>query len=344
MTPSAAVQISFFYPGDADPDNIPEAAGQYIVRRAGQYIWVVKTYGLLKRHGYDCVLTRTMPASGIVVTHRDFLPDTLRPNPHQLFVCVVADTTLHPFAQVHILQNAADPLLRHPDSLWKPVYLPHWLETGLLPRDTARGEVLVNVGYFGQLNRFAPQLRAASFRAALEAMGMQLRVIDPDKWYDYSDIDVVLAVRSFASVPFYRHPPSKLLNAWAAGVPALLGCESAYRSIGKSPDDYIEVSSVDDVLVALRRLRDDPLWRAQIVHNGARRVLDFASAPIATQWIDVLEQVARPALADWEHAGISAQRQFFARRLLAYRVYKVTDWLYRAWILLRKKLVNLAER
>ena len=41
---------------------------------------------------------------------------------------------------------------------------------------------------------------------------------------------------------WYLKPPSKLFNSWLAGVPAVLGHESAYRAERRSDLDYIEVS------------------------------------------------------------------------------------------------------
>ena len=43
-----------------------------------------------------------------------------------------------------------------------------------------------------------------------------------------------------------------------AGVPALLGCESAYQAERRNEYDYFEVHSADEVLETLLRLRGDP--------------------------------------------------------------------------------------
>jgi hypothetical protein len=58
-----------------------------------------------------------MPADGIVVAHRDFLPNNLRPSRRQLLVCLLADRNRagskgpHPYSQIHVVQNPHDNVL-----------------------------------------------------------------------------------------------------------------------------------------------------------------------------------------------------------------------------------------
>jgi hypothetical protein len=74
--------------------------------------------------------------------------------------------------------------------------------------------------------------------------GLAWRLVPRQHWHDYSDVDVVVAVRSFD----HNDPPSKFHNAWHAGVPAVLR-ESAYQANRKRDLDYLEVSSADDVML-----------------------------------------------------------------------------------------------
>jgi len=79
-------------------------------------------------------------------------------------------------------------------------------------------------------------------------------------------------------------PPSKLINSWAAGCPALVGPEQAFAALRRSPLDYFEVNSPHDVLAALKRLNAEPeLYRAMIA-NGTARTRDFTADAVARRW------------------------------------------------------------
>jgi hypothetical protein len=333
--------IYFYYP-DADiGDSIPESEGRYVPSRPGKYVWTVKTYGILKSHGFDCVLTTLIPPAGVIITHRECLPDHIKPNPSQLFVCVVADTHRHPFAQIHLVQNPGDALLKKPTPLWPAAFMPHWTESGLRPRDPARGTKLTNVAYFGLETRLAPQLRSANFSRLMKHRGFEFRIIEPARWHDYSDIDAVLAVRSFAAVPFYKHPATKLYNTWLAGVPALLGHESAFQTERRSAHDYFEVGSIDQIIETLERLRGDSALRTAIEQNCAQRAPLVSPENIARHWITFCEEIAISALAGWQANSPAQMRHFFRKRAISFFGFQISDFFYRMQIMLRKFSMRL---
>ena len=139
QSPDTSPPIYFYYPPGVDGD-VPESRGVFERDRPGKYIWTVKTFGYLSKLGFPCHLTSQLPDEGIIVTHREFFSNRMIPNRRQLFVCVVADFWRHPFAQLHIVQNARDPLLTRTSPAWPAGFMPHWPETALIPRDPARGE------------------------------------------------------------------------------------------------------------------------------------------------------------------------------------------------------------
>ena len=57
----------------------------------GRYHWVLQTHLFLKKAGFLTRITNEMPDRGIVITHRDLLPDELRPNAETFFVCLLVD-------------------------------------------------------------------------------------------------------------------------------------------------------------------------------------------------------------------------------------------------------------
>jgi hypothetical protein len=330
--------IYFYYPPGADDGNIPASNGVFTSNRAGYYNWSVKTYGYLSKMGFPCRLTHTLPDEGIIVSHRHFLKNTMLPNRRQLFVCAVADFWRHPFAQLHIVQNTSDPLLVDAAPSWPAVFIPLWPESGLIPRDPARGDKFENVAYFGLPPRLAPQLRSEKFAARLREHGFNFRIVPRDRWNDYSDTDAVLAVRNFAPVSWHKFPPSKLYNSWHAGVPALLGSESAYQAERRSEYDYFEVHSPDEVLETLLRLRADPALRAAVQRNCVERAAGVSPERIAERWTTFLTTVAAPAFRDWERRSAASRFGFQVTRTFSYLKFVLVDFVMRGIGFVRKQL------
>lgn len=271
----------------------------------GPYNWTLQTYLHLKDGPIRCGLTHSMPSDGIVIAHRDFFPDDLRPGRRLLLVCIVADREepglngRHPYAQLCLVQNPRDEMLVRPDPLWEAAYMPFWPQPGLIPRGEARGWAFENVAYFGQSKNLADQLRESTWARRLAELGLRWRVVPRWQLNDYREVDAVVAVRSFAGRDFSYKPASKLLNAWHAGVPSVLGQESAYRAERRSEFDYLEVGTFEDAVAALRRLRDDPSLRQAMVENGRRRAFDSRPERMVERWCTLLTDVATSAWRRW---------------------------------------------
>lgn len=91
------------------------------------------------------------------------------------------------------------------------------------------------VGYMGNLHQLSPAYRQDAFRRALEELGVDLLLGgNRDDWRDYSSVDVVLAARDAHPDLLLTKPASKLVNAWLAGCPALLGPEPAFQDLRRS--------------------------------------------------------------------------------------------------------------
>jgi hypothetical protein len=339
-TPQADAQlppIYFYFPPGIGDKDIPFFRGEFTRNRPGKYNWTVKTYSHLSKLGFPCHLTDQLPDEGIIITHREFFKNSMIPNPRQLFVCVVADFWRHPFAQLHIVQNPRDPIMKQA-SMWPAACIPLWPETGLIPRDPARGDLFENISYFGLPPRLAPQLRSPRFAALLREHGFNFRVVPRDRWNDYSDTDAVLAVRSFARVSWHKFPPSKLFNSWVAGVPALLGSESAFQAERRNELDYFEVCSTDEVLATLIRLRGDPQLRAAVARNCAERAVGVDPKRIAETWTTFLTTVAVPAWRDWQSRSAASRLAFRVARVFSYLKFVCVDFVMRGISFVRKRV------
>ena len=127
------------------------------------------------------------------------------------------------------------------------------------------------------------------FSEKLRDIGIDFKInVNPSDFHDYRECDAVLAVRDLTESDYNAKPASKLINAWHAGVPALLGPEPAFQALRRSELDYLEVRSPQAVLRAIIELRENPDRHHQMVLNGLARAQEFTVSRIASQWRDVL--------------------------------------------------------
>ena len=106
----------------------------------------------------------------------------------------------------------------------------------------------------------------------------------------------MLAVRPASADLHLRKPATKLCNAWLAGVPAMLGPESAYRSLRRDELDFIEVSTRAEAEAAVLRLLREPARYASMRQRARERAAECTVERVTGRWLQVL-QVEVPALA-----------------------------------------------
>ena len=318
-----------FYLPDPIPADMPQSPDVYWTgfrgyMRGGVYAWTVQTFQRLRDSGLPCDLTAQLPTEGILVAHRKSIPRDFVPPPGVLFVCLRADATFHPFAHWHVVINQ---LALNP---WYPsVYMPHWPQPGLIPRNPERGDRWENAAFFGDAACIAGEMQSDAWAAVLRELKLNWLFMPPEKWHDFSEVDVVVAIRDFVGKHRYANkPPTKLFNAWHAGVPAVLSRESAYEQQRKGPLDYLEAPTFDDLVATLRRLRDDPALRRSMVANGRERARESDPATITARWREFFQTVAEPAYEKWRSASDLRRRLFRWNGLLK---RKAQDLQERFW-------------
>jgi hypothetical protein len=151
---------------------------------------------------------------------------------------------------------------------------------------------------------------------ALAAIGVTFEIRDA-RWFDYSDVDVVLAPRR-SSDDAAAKPASKLTNAWRGGLP--FANEPAYAALRAGDLDYIAI--VTDVLAALERLRSMPAHYAAMAANGRSRGAAFSVEAVKAQWMRFLVFRVMPEAVAWhaQRHGVEArlaQLRSIARQKLA---------------------------
>ena len=329
----ATYPVTFFCP---DPSELARAEGPPVDETVDHWTvpqpvrvraWVVQTALRLREAGHDVAIQATLPDTGIVV---------LLPEPHfcasfheqytsahrdLLIVTIRADIVgfRSPLADAEIVQNGcfADDV--------RTFHIPHWPQPGLRPRDPSRGARVRTLAFKGDKGNLHPNLFTDRLDAFLDMHDITARLEEtvdrtaPQPWHDYHDVDVLLAVRRpwHRGDLFHDKPASKLINAWHAGVPALLGPEYAFRELRDDPLDYVEVTSDADVIAALTRFIDEPDHYTAMVEHGRQRAQAFTVEQITERWAEVLfERIPRLA----ERPSVRASRR------LALPLRQVWNW------------------
>jgi hypothetical protein len=291
------LRATFYLPGENDLERLrrldPDRCAIEFTR--GNRAWILQAYLRLAAAGHAVDLAGAPPRDGMLVFHANQTESLLRYWRRWgdcLLVAVRADHSESHLADFELVQNR----------VWEDgvrrFFVPFWPQPGLVPRDPARGTRIERVAFKGLRASLHPAITQPALREELARRGIELiidaveyRGVATDgsslRWADYSDVDLVLAIRA----PTGSHtdkPASKLYNAWRAGVPALLGAEPAYRELYTDELDYIEVSSVVEALAAIDRLREEPDLYRRMVERGRERAAEFSPDAVLERWVDVL--------------------------------------------------------
>jgi hypothetical protein len=274
-----------------DPDR------DWIALQRGDRAWILQTYLRLSAAGLPVFLT-DQPRAGLLVYHASAWRQVergLRASDTGPDVLLAVRGDLRPAANadLEVVQNpgVADGSRRF--------YVPHWPQPGLLPRDPGRGARVEVASFKGVRESLHTGLAGAEWERALAAMGIRwqadavaYRAGDDERgrlsWPDYRAVDLVVALRPPSRSGYPHKPPTKLFNAWLAGVPAVLGREQAYRALRRSELDYLEAAGPREALAAVARLAGDPgLYRAMVEH-GSRRAEELGVPRLVERWHDLL--------------------------------------------------------
>jgi hypothetical protein len=327
---STASQVTFYLPerralGGVDPLRL-DPDRDWSVFGTGVYVWVLQTFVRLRMAGAPVRLVEKAPTAGLVVLHADHLRRLLseiESSAELTIVVAQADRGQQPLADFSIVQNAVSADSTH-------LFIPSWLQPGLVGRLADRTTRVENVAYFGNIKELHPDLASPAWVEALHHRNLRwdprtIRFGGNDKlypaarWNDYSTVDVVVALRAPHSWDARPKPAAKLQNAWAAGVPAIVSPENQYRELYRSPLDYLEARSSADVLAAIETLRADPRLYVDMIHNGLQRAREFSSEQLVDRWIDVLWREIPKRASTRTHQWLARRRRYraLARQLIA---------------------------
>lgn len=276
-------------------------------KSASVQAWIFQTWAELGS-SCDCELVTELPACGAVITLSNLLPEGFRAAPGQFVAAVVADFLPHPGAQLQIVQNAA-----HAGRLPGSVFMPHWPQPNLIARNPKREERFERAAFFGDASNLLPELADPAFAFRLHAQtGVRLEIRGADRWHDYSDIDLVLAIRDFSRARHLHKPATKLYNAWLAGIPMIGGDDSAYAAEAQDGSDYLVAHSAEECIRLVKRLRDNPSLRRHIVESGQKKSASRSRDAVRMRWEDFCAADLPRRVWQWEEKIRQQKRLFWA--------------------------------
>lgn len=324
--------IYFYLPRFRWPDYVPSGtpSNEYIESIAPSFFqetslaWTLQTYLRLRSAGLMCELVDYIPEQGIVIGCRGDLPFDVLPRKGVLLCSMNADAGPQPYGQVQIVQNPV--LVRR---LENSFFLPHWPQPGLINRSLVRGGRFENVAFFGHKDQLASELKTREWEDFLQSLGLKWHVIDSqsERKSDYSDIDLIVAIRSFDGRLYNHKPATKLHNAWIAGIPAILGVESAYRAERITQYDYLEATSYDELRRLVRLLSARVDLRQRMMEAAAIRSREVAVENNIVRWHSLITNELVPLYIRWLEKGIVARYHFLVQRYVMVRREGISERL-----------------
>lgn len=337
-------RIVFVYPGwktqwpnaeTLTDDDIELAHSRF---RRGIDIWILQGYVRLKPRlgqvGIEVSISDEFVNGAICIAHRDDLARYRRHLWDCYLVGVRADRPRLEVAAFEVVQNGLEPC---PNAR----FIPSWPQPGILPRLPERSTAVRRVAYLGRCDSAPSWYIDGTLRDSLGKMDIELELRE-DRWNDYSGIDVVIAHRDESPIMLREKPAAKLVNAWRAGVPAVLGPEPAYRELALSPIDYVETRDARETAAAIEMLRNNAWFYNAMVESGRRRASEFGVEQIASRWLQFLTEVVIPEWLEWKRNRGSVLARYgeflakLARQKWGTRVFRAKHLLQRREIWARQ--------
>lgn len=286
------------WPELRDP-NIHEIDPQTLSERSGGILhnWVLRTYYQLRLIGIPVTVSSQLRPDAInVAASRDFGRKHRKLG--SFVVIPQADAHHVQLADFRIMQNG---LMAAPDN----VAIWHWPQPGIIARDPARGTRIERLSFKGRLLNLDEAFHSDEFRTELAARGIEFEIDafagerGQHTWNDYAASDAVLAVRNLTEYDARKKPASKLVNAWLADLPAILGPEPAFQELRRSQYDFLEVRSPRETLEAIEHLQANPDVYTAMIKNGQTRKAEFDESAVTAMWLDALNGPIADAFEAW---------------------------------------------
>ena len=326
--------INIYLPGEVDTSGFPDNLYGLYTETPSYGIessWMF--YLMLRSQGIDARVCNELPEAGILVLNKAFSRNFFW-KPDLFVVSMQWDYKRDDRGQVHLVSNhfkTRSGSLGWLDRISFPghqFFVQPPMHPVLVPRSSSRSDRFENIVFLGDVKNLEPEFCTDLFKRQVAALGMKFIIIDnPSVMNDYSEIDVVLAVRRFGGLIAHK-PAQKLINAWRAGVPAILGHEVGYRELHDSDMDYIEIDSVDEVIQGLEKLKNDVTFRNEMVRNGRGKAKNYTAEASEQRWGNLFRDRIIPSYHGWMARPFLSRCWFLAVRYMRYLSRRTLSFIW----------------
>lgn len=260
-----------------------------------RHTWVWPLYCQMKMQGFRVSFSYEPREDAVNIIHCQIARGCLKASDFRryYFIGIRADYPAFPYGQFEIVQNK---LSEKPGS----VYMPLFPQPGLIKRDVNRAKI-ENVCFSGRAQN---SIDLTLLESELAKIGCNLIFKAEGAWHEMQDVDILLGIRSFSKEAHVSKPPTKLFNAWLAGIPFIGGYDSAFEQVGEPGRNYLRVSTMDEMIRNIEHLRDDPSWYSHLVREGFSAAKEYTPESITNKWIAFFEETVLPHYAVWQNKGL----------------------------------------
>lgn len=273
----------------------PGISSDYINRyKNGRDGWIITTYLELLNRGYDVELSESFAPGKICVAHHDHIIWVRKSSIRSYIISIKADRALTYTCENEIVQSPTSLETR------SDYYIPYWPQSNIIPRDVNRGSKIENIVYMGRERNLGARFRDEEFQKKLINLGVNLKIIDRPNWHNYYTADLVLAIRDGTEHYLKSKPANKLVNAWIAGIPAIVGNEPAFKALRRSELDYFTAETQEDILSIVKKLKASPNMYNDMAQNARMRAAEFSFDAISKYWEKILFHEIVPSYHRWQ--------------------------------------------
>ncbi|MEE9369571.1 MAG: glycosyltransferase [Pontiella sp.] len=257
-----------------------------------RHTWVWALYCQLKMRGVNVSINYEPVDGAVNIIHGQIARSLLKPADFRRYfiIGIRADFRPFPYGQYEVVQNIKS-------EGGNCVYMPLYPQPGLIARSPER-EGVSNICFSGRIqNTFDVE------HLKKDLQGMECRFVfkGEGEWQDMSDVDVLLGIRSLSTNSYDSKPSTKLLNAWHAGIPFIGGYDSGFEHIGSPGINYLRVKTYDELIDAIRRLKEDRGLYQQLIDEGRKAGQAYTPERITDRWMEFLDGPVAESFANWSN-------------------------------------------
>ncbi len=280
----------------------------------GEDIWVLLTYLHLYHAGYDVTVGSEGREDKINVI------DGVKSRPRNTFsnfFYIACRTDAHyPFFGHFVLHQN---LIRSEHK--NEIYIPQWPQPGLIKRDPKRGNDIQTVAFFGQpVRNLSEEFQSADFKSKLKAKGIEFIIKGKNnnnvEWHDYSNVDLVIAVRDVPVELLKIKPVNKVTNAWLADSLCITGDEPAVEAAFANKDAVLHATTTDGVISIIDLLKNNPDIFSLLREEGRNLAQDYSEDSILKKWIDIETNINTTFQAWKKSSKLKKDINYIHRRIL----------------------------